>query len=89
MVEKPTKRSAQVDPLVVESDREKKVHFFICPEMGDGDSWNLVSDPTILGDMVKCWAENAVLAGPSEHGEQGVIKVVALTDAEVEAMPEV
>jgi hypothetical protein len=74
-----------------EDDGKLKPRFFGDGEsFGDGGAWVHLGDtPEQVADMVKQWAENTVLASsfPAEH--QCEIKVSMMTDAQVEALPEI
>jgi len=74
---------------------EKKMRFFGCPEMGDGVSWvYLGSNPETVGKSVVAWVDLMKAEyGQSEpglsEGQECTIKVRWMTDAEVEALPDI
>lgn len=64
---------------------EKRTYFKIPPEMADGEHWSIISahDCDLLGESVRDWVRNDPLVG-----EAITIEVIEMTDAEVEALPD-
>ena len=67
--------------------REKKRRFKLCPELVDGDHWTVVDTPDEVADALKLWAEN--VGSNYSEGDRIVIEVVMMTDAEVDALPDI
>lgn len=66
------------------SDGPKKPRFKLSPELSDGDHWTIVSKAQAM-ELVGMWLDyhkDAV-------GESCQIEIVAMTDAEVEALPDI
>ena len=66
-------------------DVRKKVRFKLSPELVDGDHWTVVDRPADAADAVKRWCEEL----HDCPGEGCSIETVEMTDAEVDALPEI
>ena len=66
------------------------IRFKLCPELGDGETWSIVSEPKLAAEIVEMWCEarqhdGAIGIGP---GESCTIETVDKTDEEVAALPD-
>jgi len=64
---------------------EKKVWFKLCPELCDGEHWTIADSPRIVAEAVLAWCREF----KNEVGEEITIEVIEMTQAEVDAMPEI
>lgn len=67
--------------------KQKKLRFKLCPDLVDGDHWTVVNTPADVAEAVRMWAEN--MKGDFNDGDEIKIKCVLMTDAEVDALPEI
>lgn len=65
----------------------KKPRFKLCPELVDGDHWTVVNTPHEVAEAVQLWADN--VSNNYSEGDEISIEVVMMSDAEVEALPEI
>ena len=74
---------------------KKKMRFFGSPELSDGQSWiYLGSDPKSIEQAVGAWVEDQKTEwGDADsslsEGELCTVKVVWMTDEEVDALPDI
>ena len=62
-----------------------KIRFKLSPEMADGTSYTVVDSKEALLEAVTAWADEA----KDTAGETMDVTTVAMTDEEVDALPEV
>lgn len=63
---------------------ERKPVLKVSPELGDGDSWSLVEEKRVLLDLVGDWFDEFA----STPGERFSVEVVAMSQEEIDALPE-
>ena len=71
----------------VVAKRMTKPRYKLSPELCDGDHWTIADNPKEVVAAVAAWAENAELMGEPDDGFE--VGIIEMTDAEVEAMPEI
>lgn len=62
----------------------KKRYFKLSPSLGDGTYWTITESTKIVLDFIKSWCEEF----KDEPGEGFAIKVIEMTEKELEAIPE-
>jgi hypothetical protein len=70
------------------SDREedmkiRRKRILLDPNLGDGETWTVIDDPTLLPDLIETWVRT------ERPGARITIGLVALSDEEIEALPSV
>ena len=65
-------------------ENEKKRRFILPPDLVDGDHWVPVDDKQAVLDAVEMWCDQF-----GDDGDSFTIKVEMMSDAEIEALPEI
>ena len=71
---------------------DKKLRMKLSPELADGDHWTIADTPAeLLNAVTVWWEEMGMSVGPHSNlvGESFTVEVLSMTDAEVEALPDV
>ena len=62
----------------------RRIRFKMSPELGDGQNAEICDDPTVVLERIRIWLDEFQLY-PGEFS----VETVWMSDAEVEALPEI
>lgn len=65
-----------------------KPRYKLSPELVDGDHWTVMDTKSQLLEAVGQWCDCQAEMG-NENGERFDVEIVYMTDAEVDALPEI
>ena len=65
---------------------EKKIMFKLSPELSDGDHWTIVDNKSSVLEAISIWCDEFSSDCP---GESFSVETVEMSQAEVEALPEI
>jgi hypothetical protein len=74
-------------PGDLNAESTSNMKFRVSPELNDGDHWGILRTPQQVAEAVQAWA-NCCASDDPMPGDSFSVQVIAMSDAEYDALPE-